>query len=1352
MSQELPPRYQAEQERLDKVKSQLKKTANGFPDKRTKAYTEWLYASNTLKVKVNRYLAKPKKTMISSINVLPSGPVTIPANLGMPGLTEFGFEEPIRLVKIIPSNIGQPGFSEQRAEESIGRFQMTTPISLSYTLKNRLTNVMTFNKELRKALPILDLSIEKYNAIVKKALKDDKVEVKDIQGPKLYPTMEHLIAWNMKVGEIDIFRGSLKVSQFIEELKSLLIASLNGDEKAYNTVKSIFSDSTLNDRKLVEMILMYYIQDKTPLPEKDAVLTFDQVLYADILSVFPLFASIKVGAPVPIEVKMGPGEDDIMQIPAYLKYDDVIRTTRYLSELLIVGVIIDQLDYDRSITEFTRFIINKITFPDFKTLTTRFKSFKKWKLANPTGVADFKTWWAYEGDEATISRLYITKKRDYLAEEPVSYAGEELFMANTLAFGLTKIMDGITANKYPNGGCCWQFLKENYPAEYKAMDKTNEGKPMLVRELTDILASYKINYAVLNFQDKIVMHKNFGLGRRHRKYAMFKIVHSHIYPVENTRVKKRIAKAAPGSRAIVSKHFKDVFDESDTQYVDNIQQEYLKHCEEFGIITRFNMYAGEMMSYSYAKDKVLYRVKKTNPEFEVIKRFMNDFSPNFIEVVPKQPKQFRHMTVSTFEDAITKWGIRSTFNDRARDIIYKYKCAAFTGKIDGTPINKEDWEAKPKLKSIDINKAYGTALWKGVFYAFDCFSEFVECDENMEEEGIYICECKFPLANVEILDIHTLKKWGDVVVKKTFFMKAVYVFTMPRVSELFSKIQNCDLLKIKAHGERMLNNVPKTLDPENLRRYYTTAHKFMNYTKMDAFKYFACNLVGTLLKKTQNITKCHVVDPLTSEFYISKGFNYSKMKICDVDTHVLYEKVKKPMYETGVTIGHSIVNGIKRGIWDLQKMITSPNCKPLCIKTDEVIYEGEITNEEVLSRCKPIIGGFRISNNVILPKRHCFSKGLDMAKLRYFMYGSYGNGIYINGMAGYAKSYTLNQTSGEMPQALINGEIKPLPMLKLKKKPIYYGEIETRCAFTNMSAELINGITIHKLLGLRKGENSSAKVTKKKPVGRHLIIDEISQIKPSLWNKLYLYIKMNNLKVILSGDPHQINECANRGKNINVIISALTSKTATLTTYKRGENSPDKGVKMLDIYDKLLKQHIDITELIPKAPSNHAIRKCICRTNHTRTKWNEKIMSDWVLKHGSKTEHIRVPRYNGQDNKFKYYSQDTVLFVGTPVIALFTKKTVNCKINKNEEGVISCLKPLTVQYPKGREVVINDDFTGFIVNWAITGIRAQGQTYDCKFIIKDIDDIKKGEGARATNYFYTCISRATNINNVYLEY
>lgn len=1042
------------------------------------------------------------------------------------------------------------------------------------------------------------------------------------------------------------------------------------------------------------------------------------------------------------------------------KLDNDIPMKMRLRELGIVmkDVVLDRKDNPNGAVEKVMVAIDSKSREYYK--AQKFESFN-------SGVTGFEK---DSGSGSRAGKDTFTEATDINTDfsEPM---GEAEAYEDMEGAGLVNIMDCITSNDFPDGGCCYKYLKANFPAAYKkaiADKKTREAflaaKPitddsvgkdsMTIKELCELFKTYKINYTVLNFDNKVVLKGNFKSGRKHVKHAMFKVLFNHIYPVTKTTVKKKLMTVGDSKNSYVSKYFKTLFDEGETIFSDNLPQQYREDCAKYGIITQFNTYNNEMMSYRYLLNDTIQRVKKTHPEFDLIRGFLQNYDVVFTsENRPHGKNDFSGMQVNCMEDVITKWNIRSIFNDRARDILFANKTLPFCNSISNLE-NREDVELKPEpdavLKSIDLNKAYGSALLHGTYYVFDIFSEFKWYEEGMTGHGLYICECLAPLAKVEILDFDSMTAWGDRVVKKLYFMQAPYYFTMPKLNNLVAQIKQEDLDKIHIAGAALMAVAEKNKNSKEYGHLYQKqkelAEKFMRYKAMDCFKYMTCNIVGCLLKKTQNVTKCHVVDAKTMAYYKTMGFYTTKMLINGDKHHVIYERKKKPLFETGIAIGMKVINHIRRRIWRAAELMKSDTCEPLYIKTDAVIYRGEVTSPYILRNIKNIIGCFKAEENPRPPIGIIKDFGLDENKLKYPMLGMYGKGMYLNGLAGYAKSYTLNQTEGELPMVNINGEIKRLETPK--GAPKYFGDIKARCAFTNMSAAVIKGVTIHKLLNIRKDKSGHAKISRKRVEGKFLIIDEISQIKPSLWDKIILHVKLHKLKVILSGDPHQINECASRGKDIRVIIEMLCRVDAKLITYKRGEGSPN-ATKMLTMYDNLLKKNMDVRDLIPKLPPGKVVRKCICRLNETRKAFNQEVMNRWKIEHGKKEEHLVIPAYKGPNTEFEYYSQDCIIFNGTPVIALFSKMTKTETIYKNEEGFIVDLNPITIRYSDGRTTISNN-FDGFVVNWATTGAKAQGQTYDYPYMIKDVEDIKKNEKDLAVNFFYTCISRSTNISNVYL--
>lgn len=291
---------------------------------------------------------------------------------------------------------------------------------------------------------------------------------------------------------------------------------------------------------------------------------------------------------------------------------------------------------------------------------------------------------------------------------------------------------------------------------------------------------------------------------------------------------------------------------------------------------------------------------------------------------------------------------------------------------------------------------------------------------------------------------------------------------------------------------------------------------------------------------------------------------------------------------------------------------------------------------------------------------------------------------------------------------------------------------------TNMAADNVNGITIHK--GLSISEDDIAHLIKNRP--EVVLIDEISQIPGYLWDILYIY-KSKGTRMFLFGDENQLppvelwdHNFSDDYLNSSAVISIADGNLVELMVNHRFVDDPTN--KMHEIVHNVLNEIptgwddnlIIDAERAMDFVVNIAFTNRMCQhvnnlhMNKLRTKGKRSFIS------------ARIPFYKN--------TQDLYLIKGSPLIAC---------IANSKQGVIKGTKWFLHDWNETSvfcrdekrgiecEVPRSDFQKHFLAGFCTTCHKAQGKTFTEGFVIHEKEKMSK-------RMLYTAVSRSSHSKHI----
>lgn len=385
----------------------------------------------------------------------------------------------------------------------------------------------------------------------------------------------------------------------------------------------------------------------------------------------------------------------------------------------------------------------------------------------------------------------------------------------------------------------------------------------------------------------------------------------------------------------------------------------------------------------------------------------------------------------------------------------------------------------------------------------------------------------------------------------------------------------------------------------------------------------------------------------------------------------------------------------------------------------------------------------------------------DWEKVEKYMFGDYTYNPKMNSI--------MNCVSAKKACICITGDGGTGKSHIIKK--ISENHSPLKLTFTNKAAMNIDGKTFHRGLGLNK--RMEMPVEKVDTICRKhdcIIVDEISMNASWAWNYIIWLKYLTRLPILLCGDWGQVEpvEMINNPYTTYAthprVKNLIKTQAELLVNHRVGEGQEDFARLLHD--NKHNMNMINKNDFAPMDDVDELITKHICYLNKTRKMVNllvseevieaRNIKDTFEIEPAGKTEEdefFSEPYMEAKEDKSSNPTQKIKVFVGTPMTARVSESSDEGKTHElinNEEWIIEEINDKNVKLKslerkdKYYEIETKKLQNKFLVGWAITTHKAQGQTIKQKIMIWDW-------GCMNTKLRYTAMSRVTKKSNVYIK-
>ena len=345
-----------------------------------------------------------------------------------------------------------------------------------------------------------------------------------------------------------------------------------------------------------------------------------------------------------------------------------------------------------------------------------------------------------------------------------------------------------------------------------------------------------------------------------------------------------------------------------------------------------------------------------------------------------------------------------------------------------------------------------------------------------------------------------------------------------------------------------------------------------------------------------------------------------------------------------------------------------------------------------------------------------------------------------NGLAGTGKTYT----------------IKKIIIPYLEENGIEY----VKMAPTHIASLIIGGETIAStfMMDPRNQTITKQSLSKLKEI-EYFIIDEMSLINGKCWFIIKM-LKEHGFKFIISGDAEQL-----LGVQDKEVDYTKTLLVKWICDFNIHTNQYDPAVSRYDdglykLCNKILfDDKCDLLKHVPMTDKISAEYVNVCLTNERRISINHKIMI--AKKKTLEKEDYVVIRYTKSELYPKDVRQNTILYVGLPIIARKTTLEIDYEIHNNEPFVVTGLSEGVVtlkseMMENSTVVLTHEEFKKLHLcpRFALTIWGVQGLTIKTPIVFFEYDLVAKPWGMFRRNkrrILYTFVSRATGIGNVFIS-
>ena len=312
--------------------------------------------------------------------------------------------------------------------------------------------------------------------------------------------------------------------------------------------------------------------------------------------------------------------------------------------------------------------------------------------------------------------------------------------------------------------------------------------------------------------------------------------------------------------------------------------------------------------------------------------------------------------------------------------------------------------------------------------------------------------------------------------------------------------------------------------------------------------------------------------------------------------------------------------------------------------------------------------------------------------------------IIINGRAGCGKSTLITQIQADLTER---------------------GILFESLAPTNKSANIIDGMTMHKFVKLYSSRKSIREMKFKTILG-----DEMSMVSENFYKYFITLKRMRpDIQFILGGDYAQLLPVKDRIENCDYENSSALHELTdgnrlVLTTCRRSDST---------VYNMCLPQNIN--KLTKSDFTHKKTTTNICFTNKCRKQINSEKMAEAIEanKKGSKSKVVKIKAYAYSDK-----SQDMTLLKGMPIIARMTTDYADNNemftIKSATDEIITLIGSNKNDIPI--EVLTEEFARLFTIAYCITIHSCQGESYDFPYSIYEFNKLD----ARLK---YVALSRST---------
>ena len=648
---------------------------------------------------------------------------------------------------------------------------------------------------------------------------------------------------------------------------------------------------------------------------------------------------------------------------------------------------------------------------------------------------------------------------------------------------------------------------------------------------------------------------------------------------------------------------------------------------------------------------------------------------------------------------------KSYLNNDIKDALFRdnVKNRTHYGICCGEDINPDD----DSVIKYDINKHYKSVMMN----PFDdwIMLDFNSTIERVEDVNVWNFDNEFGLYYVETMDLNILHKsnWYSNTILQYAYDNDV-IFTCKY------------FIRGKRHNKNMLKDMIDEIEKD---------------VKDPCVKKLIVNAISGYMGKTHSTHISAIVD--TDDNAVFEKF----FKLRNVEKKQMYfKKHSIPHTEgednlninvCGETSVKEVVNNnlpIYIQILDFANIVLHKHIKNIggtlvARKTDafwihEPEYEPELNDK---------IGGLKLEkksyvgmmnferdaiyrmkdnsfNNIEINDSNDYERIIDIVKEKSIM---------LLGRAGVGKTYVLNKIQEE------------------------YGNKCIALAFTNKATNNLGGQTIHNCIGIDGDGKINAKYYHSKLSNVEVIIvDEISMLNIELW-KIFEMIKHTkpNIRFVLSGDYRQLPPIEEDGLydyfNHPVIKYICDYNRIELTKVKRYDN------ELYEFSEKVWNNTIN-KEDIKSMTKNDAKLIYNADTNIVWTNRKRKQLNKMCNKYHSKNaDKILMVEYKGDENP---YNEDIILYKGVKLLCNISCKKLD--IRKNETLIVDKFDDDNI-YIGEKVIPINKLHNTFILGYAMTTYKSQGDTYDGLINIFECDKLMKDK-----RFLYTAITRTRKFKNV----